>query len=98
MKTIIPTFEMDRRPSHIRVSHVLVKALAFDNSYRDENEAAIHLILTGYDLDKLPHTWGAASLKARIDKLKPWVFSSIENEKYCRFYTDTYLYGSYCSI
>lgn len=84
-----------RRYPSFRVPGILTSALCLENSYLVEDRDAIIFILCDEDENILPHTWGAASFKARVERLRSHVE---KHEAWCRWKVDNYLRGSYCNI
>ncbi len=89
------TTRIYRRYSSFNVPSILVNALSLDNSYLEEDRAAVVMVLDNVDLSNLPHTWGSAALKARVARIEKHV---IANEAWCRWSLDHYIMSSYCDI
>ncbi len=49
---------------------MLERITSLDDSYHNENIEAIVFILNRSDESMLPHTWGSASFKARLDVVR----------------------------
>jgi len=92
------SFLIQRRYTSFYVPSVLKDALSLDNWYIEEDRQAIRLVLDNVDLSNLPHTWGAAALKARVARVEKHVLSSDYAEAWCRWQLDYYLQGSYCDL
>jgi hypothetical protein len=92
------TYSILRRYEDFHVPSVLKDVLSLNNWYLKEDREAIKLVLDGVDLSNLPHTWGAAALKVRVDRVRTHVLSSDYVKAWCRWKLDYYLQGSYCSI
>ena len=86
---------IERRYSGLGVGSLIMDALSPENSYKVEDKDAMIAILDNADLNALPHTWGAASFKARVERLKP---QTLKHEQYVRYVLDHYVGGSVCYI